>query len=98
MADATPEQQPGHADLHPAAEAVRQGGSDSAPAEGRIALAEDVIRGGLVGARHLRRMPAPVGAQLLGQSLVALQVRLRGLRSSMKTPSYSRKSLIERSM
>ena len=53
---------------------------------------------GLVGARHLRRMPAPVGAQLLGQSLVALQVRLRGLRSSMKTPSYSRKSLIERSM
>ena len=65
---------------------------------GRIALAEDVVGGGLVGARHLRRMPAPVGAQLLRQGLVTLQVRLRGLRSSMETPSYSDKSLIERSL
>ena len=46
-----------------------------------------------MGARHLSRMPAPVGAQLLGQGLVALQIRLRGLRSSMDTLSFSSTSL-----
>ena len=51
----------------------------------RVALAEDVVGGGLVGVRHLRRVPAPVGAQLLRQGLVTLQVRLRGLRTQAHT-------------
>lgn len=39
---------------------------------GGIALVEDVLGGGLVGLEHLGGVPAPIGAQLLGQRLVAL--------------------------
>ena len=62
---------------------------------GRVALTKDVLGGSLVGARHLSRMPAPIGAQLLRQGLVTLQVRLCGLRNSNKECSYSSKCLME---
>lgn len=44
-----------------------------------VALAEDVLGGQLVGLGHLGSVPAPARAQLLGQSLVALQIGLRRL-------------------
>ena len=54
-----------------------------------VALAEDVLGGQLVGLGHLGSVPAPACAQLLCQSLVALQVGLRRLsRTRCRTQTW----------